>query len=174
MLCFLDESGHTRNPDPNEVFVLAGVALPVTSWGVLDTEVDRLKSEYGLQRQEIHATHLYAEYRTQASIGGFDRLSWEARRSAVREAWQREAANEKNSKSRHVGGDRHRNREAYIHLTREERVRFLKQLCGLLVGFKGIYVAVEACSVVGRGPNPDAAWLIAFEQVVGVFQRYLV
>ena len=34
-LCFVDESGSPESPNPDEVYVVAGVAIPVTAWGAL-------------------------------------------------------------------------------------------------------------------------------------------
>lgn len=172
MLCFLDESGNTKSQDPDEVFVLAGVALPVNAWGELDAEVDHLKRQYGLQGHEIHTTHLYSPYRAQEDINGFEISSWEDRRQAVLKAWEERIKREEDQKKRKDTKERHKKCGPYIHLTREERVRFLKQLCELLVAFKYKYIVVEAWNVASC-PKADTAWLNAFLGVARAFQRYL-
>jgi hypothetical protein len=74
LLCFIDESGSTESPKPDEVFVLAGVAVPVTGWGAIDARVEKLKATHGLARKEIYCTHLYHPYQVQQRIPDFDQM----------------------------------------------------------------------------------------------------
>lgn len=167
LLCFIDESGSTKNPKPDEVFVLAGVAVPVTEWGAIDARVEELKSNHGLGRTEIHCTHLYHEYQVQQRIPDFDQLDWKERRRAVQMDWKhRPAASNGEKKQRHQ-------RLPYVHLTRRERTTFLQELCTLLADAGSIYITVEACNVARFQPNSEAAWVVAFESLVNDFQMLL-
>lgn len=170
MLCFIDESGTAASPDPEEVFVLGGVIIPVNAWGVLDAEVDQLKSQYGLEKQEIHSTHLYAPYGTQELIGGFEAMSWQQRREAVRV----ELAKEKDPQRRKNALKRYEDHEPYMHLSRTERIGFLKHLCCLLAGFGPASVVAIAADLGNPKLKPGAAWLSSLQQLTTWFESCLM
>ena len=166
-LCFVDEPGSPTSRDPKEVYVLAGVVVPASSSRVLEESVDRLKTEYGFERAEVHTAVLYDNYPVQDQIPGFHLLGWSDRIRALGQEWEKAPRTAEQCK-------RWEKRLPYRHLTRVERIRFLTQLGALLCDFPNSRIIVRAWSLERLpGKGADGPWACCFVDIMNAFQSFL-
>ena len=82
-LCYIDESGTPDVPGNTSHYVLAGLSVPDQYWKQHHTQVERIKTNYGLEEAEIHVAWMMRTYHEQSSIPDFESMTPERRRSEV-------------------------------------------------------------------------------------------
>jgi hypothetical protein len=128
---YLDESGTTEAGDNSRQFVLLGLAIPSSAWKRLDDEVTQCLQPFGLADQEIHTAWMVRRYVEQEKLRGFEHLTWADRRAAAeqnRETRRRKPAAQRRHKQRKALDKSYRRTDAYLHLTRAERMSVLESL----------------------------------------------
>lgn len=127
--CYIDESGTPQVPGNTSHYVLCGISIPVNCWKKCDTSINKIKAKYGLSDNEIHTGWIIRPYIEQTKIPNFEILSYENRRSEVlkqRKAEIFRVKKKKDSKALKQLKKNYRQTEAYIHLTYNERIDFIK------------------------------------------------
>jgi hypothetical protein len=176
-LCYLDESGTADRSSNTNHFVLLGIAFHVQYWKEVSRSIETTKQRYGLSRTEIHTAWLARRYQAQENISGFSALNRSDRRERTEREWQNilrvaqvtltaEAA--RNEKKRYTKS------RPYFHLTYDERLNLLREICDTLNNMGFLRVFAESIDK-GSCPMKTKEQFIeqAFMQVVTRFDRYL-
>jgi predicted GNAT family acetyltransferase len=177
-LIYIDESGTPEIPGNSSHFVLAGISIPILYWKVFDREIEQIKGKYGLQNKEIHTAWATRTYLEQSKIPDFERMNHVQRRAAVtrlRTVELLRLQREKNPAQYRQTKKNYAQTEDYIHLTRDERVRFIEEVARHVSQWGYARIFAECIdktyidtSITGKGIDEQA-----FEQVVTRFERYL-
>jgi hypothetical protein len=179
-LCYVNESGPSENIGNTSHFVLAGIAIPAVQWKELDGKISRIKRRFELEEAEIDSAWMMRRYAEQESLPGFSGRDYQSRRQEVRRTRDRVL--------RHVVGTRtqtslpeiiknYKKTDRYIHLTREERIDFLKKICDEINTWTDARLFAEAYdkNALSACPeNPPRLYEDAFTQVMSRFQAFLV
>lgn len=179
-LCYVDESGVPAIPGNTSHFVLAGLAIPIWHWRTCSRDIRALKSRYDLDDStEIHTTYLLRNYREQGLVPDFARLSYDERRHAVRRWRNAEILRLQRSRqtNRQVPGTKKvfRNTDSYVHLTFDERRRFVSEFATLIGEWRFARLFAECIDKLHYDPSFARLSVEeqAFEQVVSRFERFL-
>lgn len=175
-LFYLDESGTPEIPGTSPTFTLAAIGIPVGSWTKYDKEIRQLKTSYGLADAEIHVAWIARRYMEQEKIRDFEKMDWVQRRDAVDQERILEIT-KKQSEGKDVAQlkKNFRRSEAYIHLTRSERNRFLLELAQLVGKWSTAKIFAEIIQKENYQPPKQILTPMtqAFEQVVVRIESYL-
>jgi len=178
-LCYIDESGVPETSGNTSHFVLAGISIPVWHWSDCDGEIRAVKRKYYLDSStEIHAAWLLRPYYEQKRITDFDSLDYRERRAKVDEIRRSELLRLQRlspTKFRQARKN-HRETEAYIHLTFDERRAFVKSLASCVSSWGFARLFAECIDKVYFDPSRYGGKSIneqAFEQLVSRFEQYL-
>lgn len=177
-LCYVDESGTPDLPGNTSHFVLAGLSIPIRRWKECDQQVTAIKDRFRLSGKEIHAAWLARSYPEQRAIQNFNALSDDERRSRVDQYRQQELLRLQrsgNSKQYRQTKKNYRHTNAYIHLTHNERLDFLRAVADLVASWNYARLFAECVDKihhVGARP-PLSVDGQAFEQLVSRFELYL-
>lgn len=177
-LCYLDESGTPQVPGNTSHYVLAGLSVPIWHWKNCDREISAVKAPYGLQGREVHTAWIARAYLEQSKIKDFEKLSRDNRRSEVEKYRRRELLRLQkgsNHKLYRTTKKRYKKTEPYIHLTYNERRKFLIELAKVVSDWGFARLFAEAIDKVHFDPTktrfePDEQ---GFEQVVSRFEQHL-
>jgi hypothetical protein len=177
-ICYIDESGTPEVPGNTSQYVLAGISVPIWHWRTCDDEITAIKRKYALESAEIHTGWIMRRYQEQIRIPNFEALTYPQRRSQVERIRRSEILRLQSFQNR-----RHYNRTVktyrktrpYIHLTYDERVRFVRDIAMAVGNWGFSRLFAECIDKIHFDPNrapctPDEQ---AFEQVVSRFERYL-
>jgi hypothetical protein len=177
-LCYIDESGTADIPGNTSQYVLCGLSIPIGRWHEYDLQIERLKQQYMIVDSEIHVAWIMRHYQEQNKIPEFDKLDFQARRSAVQsyrkqELYRLQKSN--NPKQYKQTRKNYRETEAYIHLTLTERQSLVKDMANCIGSWTEARLFAECIDKVHFDPNkatqtPDEQ---AFEQIVSRFEQYL-
>lgn len=177
-LCYIDESGTSSIPGNTSHFILAGLAIPIWHWSHSDEELNSIKRRYSLEDAEIHTAWIIRKYYEQTRIKGFDSLNHEQRRYEVKKLrksnlLQLQRSN-KNKAYRQTQKN-YRKTEAYIHLTFEERQKFISEIADRVSnwGFARLFAECIDKIYFDPGRNIRSVDEQAFEQVVSRFEHFL-
>jgi hypothetical protein len=168
--CYLDESGVVEHGAGTDHFVLLGFAVPAITWKQKDIQVNALKARFGLQDVEVHTAWMAREYPEQKVIPAFDTLTWEERRKAVLGTRALNLARATRKSNKELIRN-YRKTEAYVHLTRAERMACLAELAEMIGGWADVRIFCDAHAK--QHLNDIDHFRIAFEQVVTRFNTYL-
>lgn len=176
--CYIDESGTPQVPGNTSHYVLCGISIPVNCWKKCDTSINKIKAKYGLSDNEIHTGWIIRPYIEQTKIPNFEILSYENRRSEVlkqRKAEIFRVKKKKDSKALKQLKKNYRQTEAYIHLTYNERIDFIKEIADQIGNWKYARIFAECIDKVFFDPTKSKLSTDeqAFEQVVSRFEHYL-
>lgn len=177
-LCYLDESGVPELGTGTSHFVLMGFSIQAIHWRSQDGQISAVKQQYGLQNDEIHTGWLTRRYLEQERISDFAAMDWLARRRAVEQertaALLRTAALKGHSAVAEIRKN-YRKTQAYIHLTREERLALLRALADIIRDWGACRLFAEAIDKRAFGAQPPRTPPIeeAFQQVITRFHRFL-
>jgi len=173
-ICYLDESGTVERSGTSH-FVLLGLAIPASAWKRLDAEVARLKAHHRLQSAELHTAYLLRGYPEQARIAGFGHLSDSDRRAAVLRERKAELAKAslKGTKAVRTLARNMRATEAFVHLTLDERRRFVQEVATTVGAWDEVRLVADAQQKAAHVGSTDTLFGFAFEQVVDRFHKYL-
>ena len=177
-LCYLDESGSPEIGKDTPHFVFLGLAIPATTWRRKDTEINRIKGQYGLVGKEIHASWMARRYVDQEKTQGFDAMDWVARRQAVqraRDAVLLRIAALKGPEQTKNARKNFRMTASYIHLTRDQRLACLQATADVVGSWNDCRLFAEAIdkSSFGAQPPKQPPFEEAFAQVVSRFHAFL-
>jgi hypothetical protein len=177
-LCYVDESGTSEIPGNSAYFVLAGIAIPIWHWKDADREINRKKTAYGLQDAEIHTAWMLRYYKEQQKVADFNDLDRAERRrrvEALRRAELLRLQNSGNPKHYRQTRKSYRATDGYIHLTHEERKRFVTEVANMVGGWGYARLFAECVDKVNFSVADPAITPVrqAFEQVVSRFELYL-
>ena len=177
-ICYVDESGTPEVPGTTSHYILAGLSIPIWYWRKCEDEVRVIKRRYSLESAEIHTGWIMRRYQEQNRIPNFDSLNYIQRRFEVEKIRRSELLRLQSSPNR----DRFKQTEKsyrktgpYIHLTRDERMRFIKDIAIAVSNWRFARLFAECVDKVHFDPTrairmPDEQ---AFEQLVSLFERYL-
>ena len=178
-LCYIDESGTSEIPGNTSHFVLAGISVPIWHWKNCDGEISFLKKRYLLPPDsEIHAGWMLRKYREQKRIPNFDSLSYDQRRLQVQQLRKAELYRLQrlpSSAPYHQTKKNFTKTDSYVHLTFDERKRFVKEVAQLISGWGFARLFAECIDKVHFDPVRTGKTVDeqAFEQVVSRFEQYL-
>lgn len=178
-LCYVDESGVSQVPGNTSHYVLAGLSIPIWQWKTCDNDINLIKRRYDIETSEIHTAWILRSYHEQNQIKDFANLSRTERRYQVEMLRKAELIRLQGSGNGKLYQQIKKNyvkTEAYIHLTRDERRKLIRDIAQSISGWRFARLFAECIDKihfdVRRAPKPLDEQ--AFEQVVGRFQRYLI
>jgi hypothetical protein len=177
-ICYIDESGTPEVPGNTSHYILAGLSIPIWHWRTCEDEITSIKRRYSLDSAEIHTGWIMRQYQEQARIPKFDSLNYTQRRSEVERIRRSETLRLQSSpvRSRFKQTIKtYRQTRAYIHLTLDDRRRFIKDIATAIGSWGFARLFAECIDKVHFDPTrlPCAPDEQAFEQLVSRFERYL-
>lgn len=177
-LCYIDESGTPDVPGTTSHFVLAGLSMPVWHWRDADREISQVLARYDLAEQEFHTAWILRNYLEQSRIQNFAALDRSARRAAVNRQRTAELLRLQQlqlSKAYKQRKKDYRHTDAYIHLTRPERISLVRDVADVVSRWGFARLFAECINKIHFDPIRTGRTVEeqAFEQVVSRFHRYL-
>ena len=177
-LCYIDESGTPEVPGVSSHFVLAGVAIPIWHWKDADQAVSEVLSRFGLAEAELHTGWMLHSYREQSLVQDFELLSYPERRAAInreRAAYLLRLQSSKQSKTLRQTKKSYRHTDAYVHLTREERLNVVRSVADKIGRWGFARLFAECINKIHFDPlkTGRAVEVQAFEQVITRYERFL-
>ena len=176
--CYIDESGTPQVPGNTSHYVLCGVTIPVKFWKKCDRSISAIKNKYHLSGAEIHTGWIMRIYLEQSKIPDFDKLSYDDRRREVIKMRKSEIF--KVQKSKDTKGlkqlkKNYKHTEPYIHLTRNERMDFLREIADLIGKSSFIRIFAECIDKIFFDPTraKQSVDEQALEQLVSRFEHYM-
>lgn len=177
-LLYIDESGTSSIPGNTSHFILAGLSVPIWRWKNCDREISNIKQQYGLNDAEIHTAWILRNYLEQSQIPNFSSLNSQQRRSEVEKLRRAELLRLQRS-----GNPKHYRQTKknyikthdYIHLTNDERKRFITEIAKCVSDWGFARLFAECVDKIYFDPSRGAQDIDtqAFEQIVSRFERYL-
>ena len=176
--CYVDESGTPQIPGNTSHYILCGISIPVKDWKKCDSAINKIKVKYGLSDSEIHTGWIMRSYLEQTKIPGFETLSFNDRRSEVIKQRKAEIFRVKktnNSKALKQLKKNYKQTEAYIHLTYDERIAFIREIADQIGSWKHARIFAECIDKVFFDPTKSKLSTEdqAFEQVISRFEHYM-
>ncbi|MEW6350324.1 MAG: DUF3800 domain-containing protein [Thermodesulfobacteriota bacterium] len=176
-LCYLDESGTPDHTSNTSHFVLLGVAFHVKYWSATAKRVEEVKQTYGLSGTEIHTGWLARRYQAQESVAGFANLDWSNRRLRTEQEWQniiRSGRVTMTEKAVRNEKKRYQKSRPYFHLSFEDRLNLLRDICDSLNAFGFVRIFAESINKTScRTKTKHQIIEQTFMQVVTRFEYYL-
>jgi hypothetical protein len=173
-IAYIDESGEVGRQGTTH-FVLIAFAIPAGSWKAKDREIERLKVKYRIPEAEAHTAFMARRYIEQEHIPNFATLSDADRRAAV--AIERKKALAQTALRGHDAVKAmvktYKKTEAYVHLTRAERAKFLQDFADIVGAWNDCRLFGDAQMKAAHVGDPERMREFAFEQVVARFQTFL-
>ncbi|MBI4441955.1 MAG: DUF3800 domain-containing protein [Acidobacteria bacterium] len=178
-LCYIDESGGPEINKGTSHFVLLGLSIEVWDWRRQDHAVTGVKRKYGLADAEIHTGWITRRYLEQERIPNFHTLDWPTRRLQVQQERRSQLIKVDALKGSNAAKElrkNYRKTDAYIHLTLDERMDFLRELADLIGSWGNTRLFCESIDKTSFGAIPPTIppREEAFTQVVTRFERFLV
>lgn len=176
--CYIDESGTPQIPGNTSHYVLCGISIPVKDWKKCDIAINKIKSKYGLADMEIHTGWIIRSYLEQTKIPGFEQMSYEDRRSEVikqRKAEIFRVKKQNNPKALKQLKKNYKQTEAYIHLTYDERVSFIREIADTIGSWRNARIFAECIDKIYFDPAKSKLSTDeqAFEQIVSRYEHFL-
>lgn len=178
-LCYIDESGNPEMSGNTSHFVLAGISLPIWHWHDADREIRRIKRKYDLQDEEIHTAWLLRKYWEQNQIKDFESFNRTKRRREVITYRNRNLLSlqqsQKGRKSLKQTKKNYAHTRKYIHLTLDERRRFVEEIAKCVANWGFARLFAECIDKFHFDPNltPNSMAEQAFEQLISRFEKFL-
>ena len=176
--CYIDESGTPEIPGTSSHYVLCGLAIPINKWKMCDKQIHVIKHKYGLDDAEIHTAWILRTYLEQSRIPDFETMSYAERRAAVIRERTKEIYRLQRSGNKKLYKQckkNYRMTDAYIHLTREERIHLIQEIADKIGGWQ--FARIFAEGVDKTHFSPTAKYTIdemALEQIVSRFEQYMI
>src|SRR5258708_26308487 len=156
-LCYIDESGVPEIGQGTSHFVLVGLSIEAWDWKNQDRAVTAVKTRFGLRNTEVHTGWMTRRYMEQEKIANFNTLDRIQRRLHA----QRERDNQLVRVAALKGPNKaqelrkaYRKTEAYIHLTLDERMNFLRELADLIGSWGNTRLFSESIDKTSFGATP--------------------
>ena len=177
-LCYIDESGTSSIPGNTSHFVLAGLAIPIWLWSDCDEALNSIKQRYFLENAEIHTAWILRKYYEQVQISGFNSLNYDQRRYEVKKLRNSHLLRLQRSNNRSAYSQTKKNyqkTEAYIHLTYEERQKFISEIADCVSNWSFARLFAECIDKLHFDPDRNIRSVDeqAFEQLVSRFEHFL-
>ncbi len=178
-LCYVDESGTPDIPGNSSHYVLAGIAIPIWHWKTCESDIFNIKKKYFLQDTEIHTGWLIRKYIEQKKIHDFEKLNTIQRISEVTRLRNLELLNlqKKNPKTYHQTKKNYRQTNPYIHLTYDERIKFVEEIANVIGNWRFARLFAECIDKIYFDPTKNKRNQKideqAFEQLVSRLQQFL-
>jgi hypothetical protein len=156
-LCYIDESGVPEIGRGTSHFVLVGLSIEAWDWKRQDRAVTAIKNRFGLSSAEVHTGWMTRRYIEQEKITNFSTLDWAQRRLQAqqgRDAQLIRVAAVKGPKDAQELRKAYRKSEAYIHLTLNERMDFLREVADLIGSWGNTRLFAEAIDKTSFGAMP--------------------
>ena len=177
-LFYMDESGTPEIPGASSHFILVALSMPIIQWRTSEKDIETIKKKYGLQDKEFHFAWLLRKYREQTQIPGFDKMTYQQRRSEVERLRTTEILSlqkQKNKKPFFQTKKNYNKTKDYTHLTYDERKSLVKEVAFRVSQWgyarlfaecidKTHFVATKTTGTIDEQ---------AFEQVVSRCERFL-
>lgn len=176
--CYIDESGTPEVPGNTSHYVLAGLSIPISYWKKCEIGISKVKLKYHLQDIEVHTGWIVRTYLEQTKIDGFEEMNYAQRRHEVLKLRKAELLKlQKSPNKSHYKQTKknHRQTEAYIHLTHEERIGFIQELADLVGSWSFSRIFAECINKVHFDPikAQQSVDEQSLEQLVSRFERYM-
>lgn len=176
--CYVDESGTPQIPGNTSHYILCGISIPVKDWKKCDSAINKIKAKYDLSDSEIHTGWIMRSYLEQTKIPNFETMSFNDRRSEVIKQRKAEIFRVKktnNSKALKQLKKNYKQTEAYIHLTYDERIAFIREIADQVGSWKHARIFAECIDKVFFDPSKSKLSTEdqAFEQVISRFEHYM-
>ena len=176
-LCYVDESGNHAIRSNTTHYVLAGLSIPDTQWHSRHHSLDDIKGQHGLGSSEIHTGWILRPYPEQAAVPGFESLDAEHRRLEVSRRRRANLIALNKAKSPSYGQTRtnYAKTGPYVHLTFDERHRFIHEVAAMLGQWQETRLIAECIDKVHFDPRRQGMTVEeqAFEQIVSRFEQFL-
>lgn len=172
-ICYLDESGTVDLSGNTDHFVLLGMAVPVETWKIKDSQIAQIKAAYGLVDEEIHTAWMMREYPEQAQVSNFSTLDRKTRKEAVLHLRaQNLASTTKSPRSKSLRKN-YIKTQAYVHLSKTERLACINDLANLIGSWTDVRIFADARHKKYTSEVAVDHFKESFEQVVTRFNTYL-
>jgi hypothetical protein len=179
-LCYIDESGTPEISGNTSHFILAGIAIPIWKWKIAEKDISNIKSKYLLSDAEIHTGWILRPYLEQKKIANFAKLSYSQRRSEIEKIRKSELLrlqkSHKTNKLYHQTKKNYKQTSSYIHLTFEDRKKFIEDLSKVVSGWGFARIFAECIDKIFFDPSKSSQSISeqAFEQVISRFEQFLI
>ena len=151
--------------------------MPDRLWKRHDAAIEKVRSDFGLERAEIHTAWILRPYSEQRSIPQFESLSPERRRAEVERMRRAELSRLKKSGSKRYSQLQkdYKRTAAYIHLTLPERRQFILEIAQLIGDWGEARLFAECIDKLHFDPQIARTSVEeqAFEQVLSRFEQFL-
>lgn len=177
-LLYIDESGTSSIHGNTSHFILAGLSIPIWHWKDCDREISILKQRYSLSNSEIHTAWILRSYLEQNKIPNFSSLNHQQRRSEVKKQRKIELLRlhrTNNPKHHRQTKKNFVKTDDYIHLTYDERKRFISEIANCISDWGFARLFAECIDKVNFAPPRGGSDIDtqAFEQIVSRFEQFL-
>jgi len=176
--CYIDESGTPNVPGNTSHYILAGLSIPVSSWKKCEKNIAKIKQKYDLANKEVHTAWLARKYIEQAKIINFNNLSFSQRRSEVEKLRKTELfkLQKAGNKTHYKQTKKNYNQtEAYIHLSYNERLCFIREIADMIGHWSFARIFGECINKIHFDPSIAKSSVDeqALEQLVSRFEQYM-
>jgi len=176
-LCYIDESGTPQIPGNTSHYILAGLSIPINKWKNYDAQIEKIKLKYDLAGTEVHTAWLLRPYLEQNKIPDFQSMDNQTRRFEIVRARTIELQRLSKSKSKQYKQTKKNfeKTKAYIHLTYDERKKFVFDVANTLASWNDVRLFAECINKLNFDTSLARLSVDeqAFEQVVSRFEKYL-
>jgi len=173
-IAYLDESGDVQDPATTH-YVLVAIAIPAATWKPKDERLQKIKNKHRLGDAEIHTAWMVRSFPEQDRIVGFDAMTDMQRRVRVKAERKADLAKAalRGDKAVKLLARNYAKTEAYLHLTRAERIAVLRAVADEVGSWSDCRLFGDAQQKAAHIGDPERMRDFAFEQVVTRFQIFL-
>ncbi len=176
--CYIDESGTPEIPGNTSHYVLAGLSVPIAYWKKSEKGINAIKKKYELLDSEVHTGWIVRKYLEQSRINNFEDLTYAQRRYEVSKIRKAELLKLQKSPNRNFYKQVRKNykqTDAYIHLTYNERMEFIRELANLVGGWSFARLFAECIDKIHFDPvrSKQTVDEQCLEQLVSRFEKYM-
>lgn len=148
------------------------MAILAAAWKSKDAQVDEIKARYGLADAEIHTAWMLRDYPEQQFIPSFEAEDWPKRRRLVLAVRTQNLAKPRKNTAQKALLLNYRKTAAYVHLSKIERGRCIREIADLIGSWADARLFAEA-QMKRALPGGAGDFDEAFEQVVTRFNTCL-
>lgn len=173
-LLYVDESGNSQvNQSTTSHFVLAGVAMNAAYWKQHNSQIENIKSNHDLKGHEIHTAWLLRQYGFEKTTFDFSNLNKDQRIACANNYISTQLQSNKNNQklNKNIRKD-WKIIQHYSHLTHQERVDFVDDVCSAFSNWGHSRVFIVAVDKRTYLPK-YSIYEDAFEQLISRFQTFI-
>lgn len=176
--CYIDESGTPELPGTSTHFALVGVAIPLAAWSEADQAITAILGKYALAETEIHTAWMLRKYPEQRKVPDFEKLDFQARRSAVLRLRAAEIIRLRTgpAKAHRQAKKNFAHTNPYIHLSFSDREAVLHEITQWFANYSKAFLFAEVIDKIHMDPTKAGRTVSeqAFEQLVTRFDTFLL